>query len=304
MNKFEQLIEYVINDEDSKAQSLFHDIVVEKSRGIYEGLMDQDDNMGGDQVDELINDVESEERGFTEDDDEMAMEPGMGDMGDMGGDINGDEGMGDMGGEYGDEMGMDAEEGELEDRVVDLEDKLDELMAEFDSIVGDEEGMGDEFGGDDMEDMGDMGGDEFGADEMGGEMEPGMEESRMQQRRPRFESEEIDEDDDSENLEEELATDLEEAVSLTKVTKGILGKTEEAGGNTKTINLDNAGKKLTGGSGNPVNFGSTDEKGAGKVSYKDEGYTTEPRESKVTKGVANKSEEAGTDKQSLVKARK
>ena len=39
MNKFEQLIEYVINDEDQKARELFHDIVVAKSREIYESLM-------------------------------------------------------------------------------------------------------------------------------------------------------------------------------------------------------------------------------------------------------------------------
>ena len=35
-SKFEQLIEYVINDEEAKAKELFHDIVVEKSREIYE----------------------------------------------------------------------------------------------------------------------------------------------------------------------------------------------------------------------------------------------------------------------------
>jgi len=33
MNRFEQLIEYVINDEDAKARELFHDIVVEKFAG-------------------------------------------------------------------------------------------------------------------------------------------------------------------------------------------------------------------------------------------------------------------------------
>jgi hypothetical protein len=31
MNRFEQLIEYVINDEEAKARELFHDIVVEKA---------------------------------------------------------------------------------------------------------------------------------------------------------------------------------------------------------------------------------------------------------------------------------
>jgi hypothetical protein len=41
-SKFEQLIEYVINDEEAKAKELFHDIVVEKSREIYENLMDEE----------------------------------------------------------------------------------------------------------------------------------------------------------------------------------------------------------------------------------------------------------------------
>ena len=42
MNKFEQLIEYVINDDEAKARELFHDIVVEKSRAIYEEMMEEE----------------------------------------------------------------------------------------------------------------------------------------------------------------------------------------------------------------------------------------------------------------------
>ena len=42
-SKFEQLIEYVINDEEQKARELFHDIVVEKSREIYENLMNEEE---------------------------------------------------------------------------------------------------------------------------------------------------------------------------------------------------------------------------------------------------------------------
>ena len=34
MNKYEQLIEYIINEDEDKAKALFHDIVVEKSRDI------------------------------------------------------------------------------------------------------------------------------------------------------------------------------------------------------------------------------------------------------------------------------
>ncbi len=142
--KFEQLIEYVINDEQAKARELFHDIVVEKSRQIYEEMMQEeekdleeseetveeakdeedkekveenmDEALGGDQADDLIDDVEAEEQG-------VAMEADDEDM-DMDMDMGGDEG--------------------LEDRVVDLEDKLDELMAEFEALMGDEGGMGGE----------------------------------------------------------------------------------------------------------------------------------------------------------------
>ena len=113
-NKFEKLIEYVINDEDAKASDLFHEIVVGKSREIYEGLMQ--DDIGGDEVDDFIDDVSADEEGvdFADDaDTEM---------------------------DFSDEV--DAEENEveheeLEDRVVDLEDKLDELMAEFDDLIDD-----------------------------------------------------------------------------------------------------------------------------------------------------------------------
>jgi len=52
MNKYEQLIEHIINDETDKARELFHTIVVEKSRDIYESLIDEQDldEVGGNQV--------------------------------------------------------------------------------------------------------------------------------------------------------------------------------------------------------------------------------------------------------------
>ena len=40
MNKYEQLIEAIISDNQERAKSLFHSIVVEKSRSIYESLLD------------------------------------------------------------------------------------------------------------------------------------------------------------------------------------------------------------------------------------------------------------------------
>ena len=186
-NKFEQLIEYVINDEEAKAKELFHDIVVEKSREIYENLMNEEEdeeldeesdaerddhaekagkkvakdieydemheNMrGGDASDDLIDDVEAEEQGMMEEDDvefdDAAEEDGEDLTHDM--EMDNDEGEG---------------EGDIEDRVVDLEDKLDELMAEFEAIMGGEGGdsVSDIDGGDALEmddtdtaDFGDM----------------------------------------------------------------------------------------------------------------------------------------------------
>ena len=153
MNKFEQLIEYVINDEESKARELFHDIVVEKSREIYENLMaeeasedleegedleeaediEEGDPMGGDAADNLIDDVEAEEQS------DMNMEGEE----DFGGDDDGD--AGDMG-------GMDDEGGDepaTKDDILNLEDKLDQLMAEFEDLMGDNDmGDGDGFGPD------------------------------------------------------------------------------------------------------------------------------------------------------------
>jgi len=66
----------------------------------------------------------------------------------------------------GDDLTKDIEgagdgEGDIEDRVVDLEDALDDLRAEFEALMGDEEGGGmDDMGGDDMGGMDDMGDEE------------------------------------------------------------------------------------------------------------------------------------------------
>jgi hypothetical protein len=210
MNKFEQLIEYVINDEEQKARALFHDIVVGKSREIYENLMAEeaeddldeakdedldegmeevDEAMGGDAADDLIDDVEAEEQ------DDMSMEAE--------GDDDGEDMDNDMG---GDDMG--SEEG-LEDRVMDLEDKLDELMAEFEGLMG----------GDDMGDgMGD--GDGFGPDEGGDAIEV----------------------DDTEEMMPEMGNyGMMENVSLKAAPKPVTS--EEGGVNKKSTVAANAGAK-------------------------------------------------------------
>jgi hypothetical protein len=108
-----------------------------------------EEGVGGNQVHGLADEVMADEEGMheAEADDEMSDELGGDDMGDeMGGDGMGDE--------------MGGEEAPIEDRVMDLEAAMDELKAEFDALMSDEQGeegqddmgMGDEMGGDDMGD--------------------------------------------------------------------------------------------------------------------------------------------------------
>jgi len=163
MNKYEKLVEYVTNGDDAKAADLFHEIVVAKSRDIYESLMNSENEFGGDQADELINDISSDENGMREGEEEDEYAPEMGGEEEMGGDMD------DMGGDMdADDMGGEAD---LEDRVVDLEDQLDALMAEFNSAMGDEAGEGDmdDMGGE-MDDMDDMDGDSTEMSDMPGMM--------------------------------------------------------------------------------------------------------------------------------------
>jgi len=141
--KFEKLIDLIINENEEQARALFHDIVVEKSREIYESMMDEE--MTNSPVDGLLDEISYEEEGMTEAEDEFA-------------DIEMDDGEEDMEVDLDSEEMGDEEEGDLEDRVVDLEDKLDELMAEFEELMGQEEGDeedSDMDNGEDSEDFGD-----------------------------------------------------------------------------------------------------------------------------------------------------
>lgn len=153
MSKYEQLIEYIINEDEAKARELFHQIVVEKSREIYESLIDEQDleEVGGNQVDQMVDEITTDEEGMDEAE-EMDIEVDSEEDGEE--DEDGMD-MGDDGMDAGDdEMDM-GDDGDIEGRVMDLEDALDELKAEFDSLMGDD-GMDDgmDMGGDDGMDMG------------------------------------------------------------------------------------------------------------------------------------------------------
>ena len=126
--KFDTLIDLIINENEEQAKDLFHDIVVEKSREIYETIMaeemmddDLEEGMGG-QVGDLADEITAEESGISEEEDEQI-------------DIDSEE-IFDIDGADESEAGD-----EVEDAVIRIEDKLDDLMAEFEEIMGKEDDL-------------------------------------------------------------------------------------------------------------------------------------------------------------------
>jgi hypothetical protein len=177
-DKFNELIELIISEETDQAKALFHDIVVDKSRSIYESLIDEDEleesdfdeELGGDAAEEFIDDISADEEGLALEDE-------------------------------------DEDEEEMEDRVVDLEDALDELKAEFEKMMG----------GDDEDDM---------------DMEPEMDDMEMD-----MEPEEDEEDEDE--MDETFVREYTENVAAPSNTSEkhvspVAGK-NDMGGSAKNI---------------------------------------------------------------------
>jgi hypothetical protein len=175
-NQFEKLIEYVINDEDEKAKELFHQIVVAKSRQIYENIMQDEeleednamgeepeevdmgmsegDELGGSASGDMIDDVETEESGMHESEDDADAEF------DDEAEDDGEDLTRDLEDEH--DLGDD-EEAATKSDVMDLADKLDDLMAEFEQMMDGGNDLGDDMGddmGDGMDDI-EIDADEF-----------------------------------------------------------------------------------------------------------------------------------------------
>jgi len=140
MNKFEQLLDYIVNEEKEKAEELFHEIVVEKSRDIYENLIaeEAEEDEDEDKKEEEEQEDESVEEAFG-----MEEEEAEGD--DIGGSATDD-----FAADTADTEGPGAEDGEeagdvdgdgtpaTADDVQDLADALDELKAEFAKLIAGE----------------------------------------------------------------------------------------------------------------------------------------------------------------------
>ena len=139
----EQMLEHLVNDEQEKAEELFHEYVIAKSREIYEGLMEEEmeDDEDDEEVDEASKkDEDDEDEQVDEEFEDIAIE-GDDDMDMMGGDETDD-----LEAELDADMDDDMEDKEPEELFQDLDAIVDELQSKFDAMQGDDEGdMDDEM---------------------------------------------------------------------------------------------------------------------------------------------------------------
>ena len=150
-DRYTKIIESLVNGEEAKASDLLHEAFVEKAREIWSDLVEQDElaeeeieeldeAFGEAEDDDFLNDIEADEEeieaeeafGESEEEDEDDMLEPEAEM-----ELAGDE----------EEMDFDAdgeldaheeEHGELEDKLVSVEDALSDLKAEFAKMMGDE----------------------------------------------------------------------------------------------------------------------------------------------------------------------
>lgn len=212
--RYIKVIESLVNGEEAQASDLLHEAFVEKAREIWNDLVEADevveDEVAEEDIDEAIGDEKADDfiDDIEEDDDEIEAEEmyGEDDEGDdeldaeltepeaeMELSVDGD---GDMDGD-GEIDDHEADHEEIEDKLVNVEDALADLKAEFAKIMGDEEAPAEDPEMDmEMEPEMDM------------EMEPEMEEEAFVEGTKSEEDskEEVDEtkaeDDEAEELEE------------------------------------------------------------------------------------------------------
>ena len=233
-NKFEKMLELLVNEDKAAAEELFHEIVVEKSRDIYESLLedeaevDEADDEEVDESDEDLDETDDEEVDESDEDldenfelDTMSVEADddMGPMDttdDLMKDLEGD------GEEGDDDMGDAEDDADVEDRVEDLEDALDDLKAEFEKMMaGDDEGEDDgEEADDDAEDDMDMDAEE--------EPEEAMAFETTDEEVEEAADEEVEEDEKSAT---ETMREYVEKVSATMGDNGANSKSTVAGAN-------------------------------------------------------------------------
>ena len=165
--KFEQLLDYLVNEEMDRANELFHEIVVEKSREIYENLISEEEDENLDMEENVEDTTDDMEEGVEDTTDDM--EEGVEDNTDESVDLEdsymmdaddeeGDDMGGEIGGDATDDMLGDIEaddqgsEGSEDQAIFDIKNAIAELEAAFADLEAaqggeaDHDDMGGEFG--------------------------------------------------------------------------------------------------------------------------------------------------------------
>lgn len=256
--KLEKVLELLINENEKEASALLHEWFVEKAREVHNQLIEEEDSVledeaGDEMAAETFYEEGEDEEGEDMDMDDAEME--------VDADLGDEEG---MDGEEGDEMGD--EPVELDDRMDDLEAELAELKAEFEKLMGDEEGedMGDEMDADMGDDMEDGMGDEMDADmgdDMGADMPEEEPKESMGFGEGVYESEDEDEDleeakDEDEELDETFDLDEDEFADLEESAMSMLQSVKNQNSEAEVA----AGKKVSVNKTSPINSHPTDKR--------------------------------------------
>jgi hypothetical protein len=239
--QLESVLDYIVNNEHKVAESLLHDIIVEKARDIYSELVHEDDDeleFGPDIMadpEQTNNELDALDQSIDAEEDPMG--GGLEDEGDF---------------DYNDDGTMDEHENDHEevvDRLEDIESAIAELTAEFEEVFGSE-----------MEDEGE------GELDFGMEDEVDSEEEEDEDFEPEEDEESEEEDEDEETMKSLEEAALAEATAFLKdFAVNMKDEGQEAGKGAKVSVNDkstHAKPKHTTMSGEPVDFaGSADEKG-------------------------------------------
>jgi len=252
--KFEQLLDLIVNEEMDKANELFHEIVVEKSRDIYENLIAEEAEEDEEMDESAEEDDEEMDESAEEDDEEMDENIDLEDSYSMEADDEEDEMGGDATDDFGADIGdddMDGEEGPEagEDKAIfDIKNAIAELEAAFAEL---EQAQGSE-----------MPHDEFGDEEMDGEDEDegmmmGMHEGR---RMTREYTEKVGNDWDKNSMKTQ--GQYVGAGSGDKEGAPVEGKSPISSGSGKPTSGANAKNLVQGGTEGSSNTGTSPAKGS------------------------------------------
>jgi hypothetical protein len=301
--KYEKLMNYVINEEIEKARELFHQIVVEKSREIYESIMSEEEEMGG-KVGDLLDEINAEESGMMEDDDDDDFDTETDD------DLDDSDMDYEFGGIDDDESESLDDTDEQEETLIRIEDKLDELIAEFDRITKEKDDDEEDMDLDDEEDM-----DLDDEEDMDLDDEEDMDLDDE-------EDMDLDDEEDEKDEKDEDTDEVMEAVQLQKVsvTPGDNGSNKRSpvpadsgkrGMNSGAVKFAGDSEPVPNGPKSPNNFytkGQKEVPGAGQFKnapgHKKASLTAVPKPKHSDSGVNSKSPIAESRKARVVRAKK